>query len=436
MYQDRYGYPLTTASEASAASYREGLDLILSAWTGAGEALDRAITQDPNFALAYIARARVHQIYAEAIDARTRAAQARSLAEKTTKRERQHIEIIARAVEGQPAAALSGAEQHLSEFPRDALVLSLLLGAFGLYAFSGRADHDAARVAICERHAIHYGEDWWFLTYLGWAHTEAGNVGAGRTITERSLALREKNGNAAHALAHALFEQGDAAASGSFLTDWLPTYDGGSFLDGHLSWHLALVALKSNDIDAAIKIYEERIRPGISRSPPLNYFTDTSSFLWRVGLVKEVELDPYWREVAAYGSKRFPRAGVHFADIHWALVAAATNSEDFDRRLTELESLQASGKLTPGQSAIDLCRGVYAFANGDYEAATRIFEMHIPELARIGGSHAQREMFEDTLIVAYLRGGYTEKARNLINHRLHRRPSTRDEMWLTQVQQG
>ena len=42
MYQDRYGYPLTTASEASAASYREGLDLILSAWTGAGEALDGA----------------------------------------------------------------------------------------------------------------------------------------------------------------------------------------------------------------------------------------------------------------------------------------------------------------------------------------------------------------------------------------------------------
>jgi hypothetical protein len=104
MYQDRYGYPLTTASEASAASYAEGLDLIFSAWTGAGEALDRAITQDPNFALAYIARARVHQIYAETIDVRTRAAQARSLAKTTTKRERQHIEILARAVEGQPAA--------------------------------------------------------------------------------------------------------------------------------------------------------------------------------------------------------------------------------------------------------------------------------------------------------------------------------------------
>ena len=138
MVQDRYGLPVTTASETAAAAYREGLDRILSAWVGAGELLEQAITEDPSFALAYIARARVHQIYAEAADARAKAAHARSLAANLTKRERQHIEIIASAIEGQSAAALQGAEQHLEEFPRDALVFSLLLGAFGLYAFSGR----------------------------------------------------------------------------------------------------------------------------------------------------------------------------------------------------------------------------------------------------------------------------------------------------------
>src|SRR3974377_1832401 len=204
MSQDRYGLPVTTTSESAAAAYRDGMDRILSAWIGAGELLDQAIAEDPGFALAYIARARVHQIYAEAADARAKAAQARSLAVKLTKRERQHIEIIATAIEGRSAAALSGAEQHLEEFPRDALVFSLLLGAFGLYAFSGRADHDAARVAICERYAKHYGKDWWFLTYLGWSHTEAGNPSTGRSITEAALGLRRQNGNAAHALAHAL----------------------------------------------------------------------------------------------------------------------------------------------------------------------------------------------------------------------------------------
>jgi pentatricopeptide repeat protein len=52
---------------------------------------------------------------------------------------------------------------------------------------------------------------------------------------------------------------------------------------------------------------------------------------------------------------------------------------------------------------------------------------------RLGGSHAQRELCEDTLIVACLRGGRPEKARALIDNRLHRRPSRRDEAWRRQA---
>jgi len=212
MNRDRYDLPLTTVSDSAAAFYRDGVDRILSAWYGAGEAFDRAIAQDPAFALAHIARARIHQMNMEVTEARAKAAHARQLAATASERERQHVEIMAAAIEGKPSIALAGAERHLDRYPRDALVLSLLLGAFGLYAFSGRADHDAARLAICERNAGHYGEDWWFLTYLGWSHTEAGNARTGRTLAERAISLRAENANAAHGLSHALFEQGDTAA--------------------------------------------------------------------------------------------------------------------------------------------------------------------------------------------------------------------------------
>ena len=151
-----------------------------------------------------------------------------------TLRERGHVEIMAAVIEGKPKLAVDDAEAHLDEYPRDALVLSLLLGAFGLYAFSGRPDHDAAKLAICERHASHYGEDWWFLSYLGWSHTEAGNLGTGRTLTERAMSLRSENANAAHGLSHAMFEQGDMEAGRKFLAQWLPAHDRQSFLHGHL----------------------------------------------------------------------------------------------------------------------------------------------------------------------------------------------------------
>jgi tetratricopeptide (TPR) repeat protein len=429
MNRDRYDLPLTTVSDPAAASYRDGVDRILSAWNGADHAFDRAISEDPDFALAHIARARVHQLHMEIGEARAKAAQARELATAASRRERQHVEILAAAVEGQPRVALVSAEQHLEEFPRDALVFSLLLGAFGLYAFSGRADHDAARLATCERHARHYGGDWWFLTYLGWSHTEAGNVDIGRTTTERAIALRPENGNAAHALSHALFEQGDAGAGRAFLSSWLPAHERASYLHGHLSWHVALTALEAGDLDGTLAIYQQHIRPSDSRYPPLNVFTDCASLLWRLSLAGKRGLEPHWQDVAAYSDRFFPRAGAHFADVHYALVAAATGAEGLQIRLAELGALEADGRLAPGSSAIDLCRGVRAFAEGDNENAIRILEPLMPAIVRIGGSHAQRELWEDTLIVACLRAGQQDKAAKLLSDRLHRRPSARDEAW-------
>ena len=436
MNRDRYDLPLTTVSDSAAAFYRDGVDRILSAWYGAGEAFDRAIAEDPAFALAHIARARIHQMNMEVTEARAKTAHARQLAATASERERQHVEIMAAAIEGKPSIALTGAERHLDRYPRDALVLSLLLGAFGLYAFSGRADHDAARLAICERHAGHYGEDWWFLTYLGWSHTEAGNAGTGRTLTERAMALRVENANAAHGLSHALFEQGDMAAGRRFLSGWLPAHERASFLHGHLSWHVALSALDAGDLDGALGIYEQHIRPPNSRYPPLNVFTDAASLLWRLSLAGKPGLEPYWREVAAYGDFFFPRAGPHFADVHYALVAAATGSNALETRLAELEALEADGRLAPGAAAIGLCRGIRAFAEGDNDNAIRILEPLMPAVVRIGGSHAQRELWEDTLIVACLRGGHGDKAARMISDRLHRRPSARDEGWSREARRG
>jgi hypothetical protein len=436
MNRDRYDLPLTTVSDSAAAFYRDGVDRVLSAWHGAGEAFDRAIVEDPAFALAHIARARIHQMNMEVTEARAKAAHARQLAATASERERQHVEIMAAAIEGQPKLALTAAEQHIEEFPRDALVLSLLLGAFGLYAFSGRADHDAAKLAVCERNATHYGEDWWFLTYLGWSHTEAGNARTGRTWSERAMELRAENASAAHGLCHALFEQGDMAAGRSFLSGWLPAHERASFLHGHLSWHVALSALDAGDLDGALGIYEQHIRPPNSRYPPLNVFTDAASLLWRLSLAGKAGLEPYWREVAAYGDDFFPRAGPHFADVHYALAAAATGSDALETRLAELEARAADGRLAPGPAAIGLCRGIRAFAEGDNDNAIRILEPLMPAVVRIGGSHAQRELWEDTLIVACLRGGHGDKAARMISDRLHRRPSARDEAWSREARRG
>jgi hypothetical protein len=141
-HQDRYGLPISTDSSEAAEAYRAGIDLMLSSWPGAAEAFERASADDPEFALAQIGRARIHSFYQQGDAARQRAAAARDLVRRRgTERERSHVDILALAVEGKSAAALASALRHLESWPRDAVVMSLPLGAFGLFAFSGMADH-------------------------------------------------------------------------------------------------------------------------------------------------------------------------------------------------------------------------------------------------------------------------------------------------------
>src|SRR5258708_33776367 len=95
-HQDRYGLTLSTPSSEAAAAYRDGIDLLLSAWTGAAEAFDRAITADPEFALAHIAPARIHTFYQQGDRPRKKAALARELvARHGTGRERSEVETLA-----------------------------------------------------------------------------------------------------------------------------------------------------------------------------------------------------------------------------------------------------------------------------------------------------------------------------------------------------
>src|ERR1700730_17931958 len=87
--QDRYGLSVSTASSEAAKTYRCGIDLLLSAWPGAAEAFDRAIAADADFALAHIARARIHTFYQQSEAARKAAELARGLvARRGTERER------------------------------------------------------------------------------------------------------------------------------------------------------------------------------------------------------------------------------------------------------------------------------------------------------------------------------------------------------------
>jgi tetratricopeptide (TPR) repeat protein len=430
--EDRFGLPLTTSSSAAAADYVRALDLMLSANIGGESLLDAALAADPEFALAHIARARMLQVQARVAEAREAAAAARALSDRVTPREARHVETIALVIDGKGKAAMAMLEEHVAECPQDALVLSLALGVFGLLGFSGRVDFHEAQLALLLSLAPSWNEDWWFLTYLGWARIELGDIGTGVGEVERALLLNPRNAYAAHARAHGYYEAGEAEGGARFIEGWLPGYDRRSQLHGHLSWHLALSHLALGNSEGARALYADAIRPAVSHAPPLFNLADSASFLWRWQVYGErPPLDGEWQEVAAHVERFFPRAGMHFADIH-AILAEAASSDDAAalERTGCARELAGGGHLAQGPIVSELCAGAAAFARGDYALAADRLGVALPQLAKVGGSHAQREVFEDTFIAAALRAGHYDKARARLAERLARRPSARDRRWL------
>ena len=163
---------------------------------------------------------------------------------------------------------------------------------------------------------------------------------------------------------------------------------------------------------------------------PVNVVSDTASFLWRLKAYGHTVPTGLWEDAAAYSGSYFRKAGFAFADVHMALLAAATGDKAaVEERVKAQMALIEAGALPAGPVVPAICRAALAFADEDYASCARILEPVAAEVVRIGGSGAQREMIENMLLLSLMRSGEAVKAGELLDRRLHRRPSSRDMRW-------
>ena len=429
-HTDRYGNALATRSAVAADHYSAAVDCSLAGDLGAEALFAAAVEADDGFALAHVAHARLRQMRGAVAGAREEATIARRLVAGASPREQRHVDILASAIEGKAPRALDLIYQHVKDFPRDAFALSQATGVYGLIGFSGRQNRAEEQVQLLESLEPDYGDDWWFLSALAFAQIEYFLFEPARRNAERSLQLRRENGYGAHAMAHVHYEYGEAAAGASFLADWLIGYSRAAELHTHLSWHHALFLLNQGNFDAAFRLYRDHIRPEVSQSGALALIADSASILWRAQLYGADRELP-WDDVRDFARRTFTKPGLMWADVHCALAYAAASDEAALGQLIDgLRARHAAGKIRAGEVVPALAEGIAAYAHGDYDAAIRILEPVQSHIVRIGGSHAQRELFEDTLLESYLRAGELEKAESWLRTRLDRRPSPRDLQWL------
>jgi tetratricopeptide (TPR) repeat protein len=436
-FKDRYGMTLSTRCPTAAERWQEGLDRLLSQNDGPEVKFEEALELDSDLALAHGCLAFWYMQRARPEEARASIQRALSLASDITRRERQQIEATNLWIQAQGRQALARIKDHLAEFPRDALLMRL---AHLLYnrgcSSAGVANFPPAYLALLHKCAPCCGDDWAFLAEYAFAHHETGLLDEAMCLAQRSLARNPANAVATHSVTHVYFEQGDAAAGAAFLGNWLRHFDAPVSSYVHLSWHLALFELALGQYQRALERYESDIRPSIA-AKSLAALADAASFMWRVQMYGGVPLPQYWEEVCTLGAPVAERPGVAFQAAHAALAFAANADQDaITTMMKQLQRLAESGDTFVQDIVLPLVQGITAFAQGQYATSAHLLEPVLPQLVRIGGSHAQRQVFEDTLIEAYLRAEQFGKAEAMLITRLQQRASVRDTFWLGRAQAG
>jgi len=421
--EDRFGLPLSTPSTVARDAYVAGIDSVISGVAGYRDHLGRALDADPAFALALVALARGQLMDGEVTVARQAAARARELATGASPRERSHVDALCLGIEGKPPQAMAAMLRHVQSWPRDAMVIAPATSVFGLFGFSGRLEHEEELYELLASLAPAWGEDWWFDTVFGFAACETGRLDEAWTRLERSLARHPLNAHAEHYRTHVLYERGDADAALSLLEAFLSGLDKQSLAHCHLSWHVALAALATGRCERAWEAYRSGVHPGGAWGPPLNVVTDAVSFLWRAELAGEAREARRWSEIRDHALKSFPVAGTAYADVHTLLACIVEDDlATLDRLLGEIRQRIADHRYPPGEVVLHLADGFAAYARGDWNASIAALERARPEAVRIGGSRAQRDLVEFTLLAALLKADRPEDAQALVHGLDGRRP--------------
>ena len=418
MLMDRYGLALSTTSVAARDAYVEGSDLALTFYPGAARAYDRAIAADSGFALAHAGKAQVLMREGNVAAARAALAAARDAAAGLSEREASHIAFFGLVLAGRTDAAIDAMDAHLLAWPRDALVVSSAANPNGVIGGSGRIGQKRQIAALMDRLASHYGDDFWFTSYHAMALSEDGQLAAARAKIEQSLAANPKNAHGAHGFAHVCYESGALDEARTFLSSWLAAYPRDSFFYGHLSWHLSLCEIQAGNWAQATRLYHDAIALDRHSGGPQQQMSDGAAFLWRSELAGQPRDAASWRALYDYANRALPRPGSGLADLH-VILAQAVMGDDagLAARARQMEELAREGRYPSGSYLPALARGFRAFERGDFSGAIEALAPLAGQNERIGGSRAQHDLIEFTLLRACIAANRLDDAQRLLADR-------------------
>jgi tetratricopeptide (TPR) repeat protein len=426
MIDDAQGHCLTGATPEAAAAYDEAVRAFTIVYGDALGRFDMAREAAADFVMAYLGKA---WLLALANDPALLPA-ARDLVETArrlpaSEREVGHLAALSQSVAGARAGAVAVLDRHLMRYPFDIVAhqAAALMDGF-LGRFHCVRDRSARALPLWPKDRPGYPT---LLAFYGFGLEEAGDYAHAEDASREAAELEPLSFWPHHTVAHVMEMTGRPEDGLGWMAAREALWSGlGHANEVHIWWHRALFHLELGQYEAALALYDGPIRR--TQRPLALSLTNATALLWRLDTLG-LEIGERWQGEADLWADHADGKCLVFADIHAAMAELCAGREKLvvERLAAMRETAASEAEAAPlyRTVGVPIVEGLAAFHRGAYaDAVGRLLPVRV-ELWRIGGSYAQRDVVDWTLVEAAARAGMRDVALALAHERLASRPRSR-----------
>lgn len=447
MLKDAQGLEVTTDSPEAIAAINHFVDQILSIGNSP-EIIFKAVEAEPTSVIVNAYAATLHML-AETADSPTQASPYLKAAyehiNNANEREQLYLHSINAWVNGDIDQAIAYHEQIAEKFPRDLLNVQM-----GQHHYLNVGNKQGL-LQIVEKVLSANRENHYIYGMLAFGLEENQRFEEAEVAGRKANEMNRRHPWTHHAIAHVLYSQGRLDEGIAWTESVCDVWEDSGFYT-HNWWHTALYYFDKEDFKKVLELYDTRIWGTTANKQTALDLINAISLLMRLELagvdvsysyqnrdaadILGNSITSRWEEVVNCVAGRIHEHILGFYDLHYIYALARMGRDELVNQMIESIQVYAETAHPCVQKAwrevtLPAAQGMVAYARGEWATGTAFLELTVPRLHEMGGSDAQRDLFEQIYLDCLIRIDKNQPARQLLEKRAAARdniPSTQREL--------
>ncbi|KAM5287860.1 tetratricopeptide repeat protein 38-like [Ctenodactylus gundi] len=411
------GLPLSTASNEACKLF----DAILTQyvkWTndkslgGIEGCLSKLKAADPNFAMGHAISNGLVLVGAgssvsldKELDLAVKTMVDISKTQPLTPREQLHVSAVETFAQGNFPKACDLWEEILRDHPTDMLALKFAHSTYFHLGYQEQMRDSVARVYPFWK--PHLPLSSYVKGIYSFGLMETNFYDQAEKLAKEALSINPTDAWSVHTMAHIHEMRAEVKAGLEFMQRTETHWKDGDMLAGHNYWHWALYLIEKGEYEAALTIYDEHILPRLQASGSMLDIVDSCSMLYRLQM-EGVSVSQRWQDVLPITRPHSRDHVLLFNDAHFLMASLGAGDHATTREL--LTSLQEVSE-SPGENCqhllarevgLPLCQALVEAESGNPDCALELLLPIRYRIVQLGGSNAQRDVFNQLLLHAAL----------------------------------